>query len=425
VALGLAVVGIVASAQAGTSTKVFEAEVHVTTAAAPDPNTFTLTLTNDKSSQQALGSANFTAPGGIAVPASTQKITLPSGRHWTVASDGGSIVTFRADTNGDGLVPTESISADVTVTIPTTCSPAGPALWKVDAKQSNDFSGQPGNGFVKSTKIPSPLTPLARFAFDPPIGTASGTTPSFFVPQIKTKAFDADGTTIVVKAYDTCGALDADYSGATIRPTPANPTRLDTATFDPSSGLSWDGAGTGTVVLTPDTVESNDTLTVTDGQTGIKKQSDAFDVVERICAGANSACTWSNGRGTINANSTLPDGTSSPSLGLGFRKLTPTCSGASGLSIKGDAIDISPHHVAAYQVTLTYSKSETGNGPASGFVFCISDDDSFSFHSIGACPATPPTPPLACVVSQKRVTNGALEFVLSLPPGDPWGGGFG
>jgi hypothetical protein len=145
--------------------------------------------------------------------------------------------------------------------------------------------------------------------------------------------------------------------------------------------------------------------------------NDPFDVVQTICTGAGTVCQWHNGNGSINANSTVPNDQGA-SLGFGFRQLNATCNGSR--AILGDVVDINPHNYTdPYQVTIVYAKSVVGNGPASSFLFCISEDNTQTWTSLPACSTTITT---KCIVSQGRTNNGALQFILSFAPGDPWGG---
>jgi hypothetical protein len=403
VLLVLAVFAVtIASAQAASS-KPYVANVHRTL---NTPGSFTLTLTNDPKAQQSLGSANFTAPAGLALGS----VTSVSSAGFTVTI-AGNVVQFRATSSSTALGKNGSVSADVTATTTAQCSASNPgsATWAVEAKQSNDFSGQPGNDMNLSAS--SDLTPLGSFVWSTIETVLPG---GLHVPQILTNAAAPLGVT----ALDTCGSSDADYSGGSFTATAANPTRLDGATF---TGPTFAG-GQGTGSVTPVVVEAADSVTITDAVTGISAASDpTFDVVETICAVPGTVCNWQNKKGTIIANSTVPgDSNGTASLGFGFRSLTVTC-GAS--SIVGEGVDINPHlYTGPYQVTLTYSKSLTGTGPASAFTFCISKDNTLNWVPLPACSSTIT---VGCILSQKRVTGGALQFVLVLDPGDPWGGGFG
>jgi hypothetical protein len=426
VAAVLAVVVVaVASAQAAPALKKnFEASVRVQSAA--DLDTFLLRLKNDPGSQQTLGSAQFALPTGFTIASGPTSLT--SG--FTVTAVGTNIVQFGATSSATALKPGGVAEATVTVTKSTLClqnDGSSSATWTpLKAKQSNDFSGS-GNDFnllsaASDGSFTTDKTPLGSFVFH-----AIGTNLPPFVPQITIDT----AAQVTVDAKDTCGNPDGDYNGrggTTFGPTPDTPTRLDQATF---TGLNWSGA-TGSGTVKPKFVEAADSLTVTDTVTGITATSlgttgDTFDAVETICATPGATCPWHNGNRSINASSTVPVpvGTEppNPSLGFGFRTLDRTCDDVPGLQIKGEAIDMNPRNYAnPYTVTLDYAKSLSGTGPVSGFHFCLSDDNAQSFQEILDCAATPVAP---CVLSRKRVTNGVLELVLLLKPGDPWGGGFG
>jgi hypothetical protein len=409
----LVLLGVIAAASAqAASNKPYTANVRVESAS--DPNTFRLTLTNDPKASQSLGSANFTPPAGF-IAGAVSNISSP-GFNVSVVNN---VVQFRATSSSTALGKGATVYADVTMTIPAGAACTS-ARWSVEAKQSNDFSGQPGNDM---TLGPSDLTPLGSFKFAP-IGT---TVDGLFVPQVRI----GDGTfSIGVNAYDTCGNADTDYSGATVGATSSQmPARLQHVTF---SGLTFtNGVGSGSANISQADVEAGDTITATDGLTGITGVStsggtarapvanDPFDVVQTICTGAGTVCQWHNGNGNINANSTVPNGNGA-SLGFGFRTLNnPTCDNGSR-AILGDVVDINPHNYSGpYQVTIVYAKSVVGNGPASSFHFCVSEDNTLTWTSLPACSATITT---KCIVSQGRTNNGALQFILIFAPGDPWGG---
>src|SRR5436305_7955918 len=306
VLLALAVsfaVALIGSAQAASS-KPFTAFVYVTKAT---PGSFTLKLANDPKAQQSLGSANFTAPANLTVPANSQTFTTTDGHTWTVTSDGSRVVTFRAATNGDALGKGQSVSASLAVTLPqqALCTSA---LWAVRAKQSNDFSGSPGNDFTFDPAH-SDMTPLGSFTFAR-IGTTITTVdPPFFTPQVVVD----QPFSVAVNAYDTCGSsLDADYSGGKLSATPLNPTRLVGA--DGLGSLSFSG-GHASAAVTPHVVETADTLTVTDDLTGVSAASTAsstqppnepFDVVEKLCTYLDPTCDWSNKGKSILAHADTP-----------------------------------------------------------------------------------------------------------------------
>lgn len=415
---GLGLVGIVAvvSAQAAGNTKPYTANVRVESAATP--NTFRLSLTNDPKAQQSLGSANFTLPPNFSAPQGPVPAANVSSPNFNVTVVG-NIVQFRATSSSTSLAAGATVYADVTVTIPASPN-CTTGAWTVQAKQSNDFSGAPGN--FMSLSPASDLTPLGSFVFAPIVTALPG---GVNVPQILTNTAAPIGIT----ALDTCGNPDSDYSGATLAPLAANPARLVNAAF---TGLSWSGGGntarTGSATMTPTDVEVLDNVVVSDPTTQISQTSNSFDVVEKICAVSGSTCTWSNKKGTITATSTVgASNGGTASLGLGFRSVNAVCTiaGKATGSI-GDLVQIVPLNYSAggtYTVTLTYAKSIAPNGPASGFNVCKNSDPDGggTWSPIAPCARVPVAP---CALTTK-VSGGALQVTLYLEPGDPLSGGFG
>ena len=121
--LVLASLGQVASAQ--TTSKPYTANIVPHQVAAGASTAFTATLVNETGTQQ-LGSAEITAPAGFAIS------SAPG------ASFDASVVRLR----NLAVPPGGSTSVVIQATAP--CS-GGTGAWQVRAKQSNNFSGQPGN----------------------------------------------------------------------------------------------------------------------------------------------------------------------------------------------------------------------------------------------------------------------------------------
>jgi hypothetical protein len=391
-ALGI-VAASVGSAQAGTSTKFYDASVRLANpATCPSDTCFTLTLTNDARSSQTLGSANFTAPRGWFADALTQ--TIPANGHsWSVISDGSGVVKFRAFSSKDALTPGQSVSANVGTAVSCLAS-SNSALWLTESKQSNDFSGQPGNDFQPLARD---LTPLGSF-FIPTIAT-----------QITGHAFYPSFT-----ADDTCGNPKTDYSGATA--TLAH-TLLTHATFAPTSGLTW-SAGVGTVTITPALTEVGNTLTVADTTTGVTNPSNPFNVVDVLCTSGSCHGQDAPVNPLTLVDSSVPSG---GSLGLGFNNTSVQFSCSSVTKQVGSLANIDPlsGYSGQFVVTLTYGKSVSGSRPASSFLVCISDTMGASWQPLLACATTPVAP---CVLSKKRTNFGDLQVVLYLIPSDPWVG---
>jgi hypothetical protein len=420
----VALVAVLGAAQAAPSKKVYDATVHVASGAVTETNaTLTLTLKNDASSNQTLGSANFTAPAGVTPTAVARAADRPG---WTAGIAGG-VVTFRSISNA--LPKGASVSADITVGV--SQSSCGSATWATRAKQSNDFSGNPGNDFALNESA-SNLVPLGSFTFDP-IGTQVSA--DVFAPQIY-----VTGKTVTLTAWDVCGEVDSSYGThfddvSTLAPDPALlPARLTNAG---SLAIGWtSGGGSASVAPTAGKlleVETGDKLVVTDGASGIDATSDQFDVVEKICTSLDTTCEWQHGNGKIVARASAPPagGTDQPdpNLGIGFNStLNFDCNGDN--TPAGDAlVNINPRDYppnSTITVTLTYEKSTVGNGPASSHSFCLSKTNGLDWNyanPVPACPsATPGFADAPCVVDQKKVTGGNLQIILFLRAEDPWGG---
>jgi hypothetical protein len=406
-------IAIAAATAQATPNKPYTANVHQTL---NTPGSFTLTLSNDPHASQSLGSANFTAPGGFVLGAVTATGgTDVSGFNVTVS---GNVVQFRAKSSQTALGAGQTVSADVTVT--GGIAGCASSRWTVEAKQSNDFSGTPGNDLTLNPA--SDLTPLGSFVFAPveSVVQAAG---GLHVPQILVN----QAAPISITALDTCGNVDADYTGGQF----VLGTGLADATFGP---LSWSG-GSGTSSVTPHTVEVHDQFSIQDGPSGISASSVStngsatFDVVQTICAGAGSSCVWSdpNGKSPITATSRVPgDNNGHASLGLGYKALANgvTCGGI-GAPV-GDSIYIDPfNYTAPFTVVLTYPKSLAPKGPASALVTCKEVPDS-NGNLVWSRTAIPPcgNTPVAPCADAANIQGGAIQITLYLKPTDPHTVGF-
>ncbi len=391
-----ALVAVIGAAQAAPQTKKYSATVHVADGVVTETSaTLTLTITN-KTRSQTLGSAEFSPPAGVSVQAI---VAEPVRTGWDAELLAGS-VRLRSTSNALGL--NESVSADVSVTVDqTVCTNAA---WTTRAKQSNDFSGNPGNDF-QFDAAGSDVTPLGSFAVAPPIVTVKG---GQTIPALETgTSFEWTAT-----AYDLCGERKESYRDATL-----TPTFLTDATFDPVGGqsLKWE-SGVGTVTFTPSLTETGNRLTVTDTETGVTASSNFFDVSDTLCVPGNDPCVWPGDK--ISALADAPP--INANLGIGFNnKLNFECNGT-GDPIGGAVVNINPrgYGEASFTVELTYAKSSIRNGSASQFVVCFSKaNDGTAWQTMPSCPASPP-----CVLEKKKTSGGDLRVVLYLTQEDPWTG---
>lgn len=141
--LGAVAVFAVTSGSAATTTKPYTASfapIPPLTVAGGSPATITLTLTN-LANPQSLGSANVTA---AALGASSFTITgaTPSAYLDPTQSFPASLLKLR-----NLNIQPNGVQRSITINVTTPCA-AGDYTWGVRAKQSNDFSGPPGNDFT-------------------------------------------------------------------------------------------------------------------------------------------------------------------------------------------------------------------------------------------------------------------------------------
>jgi hypothetical protein len=147
-----------------------------------------LRLTNN-ANPQSLGSANITLPSDY---------VLVSG---STGSKSGNTLQVR------NLNLASGASIDITINLKTPCVGAGSETWGLIVKQANNFSGPPGNDFVRSAGTAAPSTTvsgsqcLLRFADQPATTKTGGTI---------TDGYDSSGDGIAVEIYDPATGLTVD-----------------------------------------------------------------------------------------------------------------------------------------------------------------------------------------------------------------------
>lgn len=414
VAVACSAVIAVASAQAAPVKKKFAAYVVATD---PSSTSFEVTLVNDGSSQQTLGSADFTAPG-LSIADTPKRSGVSSlGHSWSVCTGSGgvlcndqpdNVVEFRAASSGDALQPGESVSFIISANAANCAN----AVWGASAKQSNDYSGT-NNLFNLAA---NDLDPLGSFTRDD-------------IPSIIDRSVTPT-VTFTVHAKDTCGNPKTDYTGASPYSGALSYTGLTGASPPASSGLSW-SHGNGQIIVTPVSSQFGNQFTFTDNTTGITTSSTSFDIVDELCTKNNGKpCQVDDGQ--YQKNSVVNTVVSSPNptadgdfLGLGFDNSLPDCT--AGTKRVGSIVMIDPSAslggaLGFYQVTITFTKAALVGTKASpsNVIFCLTKNNGGSWSQMSDCAKDVPPP---CVASRSGTSGGGLQFVLSLPPGDPGAGG--
>jgi hypothetical protein len=145
-ALVLALTLIPAGA-AGSAKKTFHVSVAPGSAPGGASVTFTMTISNDATSPNQLGSANVTPPAGFTITQACSGATVSP----CTPLPSGSSTSFPANPlmlRSLSIAPGHSLTFAIQATTP--CTDPGGLQWVVAAKQSNDFSSTPGNDFSNS-----------------------------------------------------------------------------------------------------------------------------------------------------------------------------------------------------------------------------------------------------------------------------------
>jgi hypothetical protein len=424
--LAAALVWVVGAAHAAPSTKFYSVTIAPTTATAGTSTNYTVTLANDPSSTQTLGSANVSAPAGftIASPANgaTVTVTGSGGKTWNV-KNASNTLEFRAATKNDALSPGQSVSvANVATTNP--CA-AGTHTWPTIAKQANNFSGPPGNDFIATgaTTVEIVAGGPTTLAFgQQPTTTQKGTSIS---PAVTVTAVDACGNAASGSVDMTIGTPDpsggtALLSGTSSPPIPAPPLGTvrqplvsGVATF---SDLSIDTSGVGY------------RLRASSGS-ATPVQSSTFNIVDFLCEAFPCELVDPDNITSVvvdNPSEPLPGplGLSTSASGVPFGD--GNCGAEQSL---GRVVSVVPDESVSsdiiLEVTITYGSQilPSGTGVPS-FRFCANDGPGTDWYEVFDCPDNSPTIDDVKCISHRSASSGAdLKITALMSWTDPdWGG---
>jgi hypothetical protein len=250
--------------------------------------TASITLKNEASSSQTLGAEDVVLPVGY-TPVGGVTPSTPSGKTWNAVTIGSlslsdgthPVIQLRAKTNGDALNPGTSLTANVQVTVP--CDLPTDTTWKTEAKQSNAFSGPPGNDFLSTVGTLNNSTHLYTL----PTPTTSGSCSFRFVQSSSdlsawvpsSGGYRAGvGFGVTVAAVDSAGGLRSSFTGsATVSGLSNGPNGSSPAYGANSPHVSFTG-GIASFTVTAKKKE-HAALTVTDDSDSTQNAtSAAFDV---------------------------------------------------------------------------------------------------------------------------------------------------
>jgi len=399
VALGLtAVVGITAGSAATTSkpyTAVFDA--------GPVPGGSSLTINlvlENRASPQSIGSANVTAPNGFTI---TGAIIQGAGN-----VDSSSTLTL-LKLRSLAIAPQTSRTVAMTVTTP--CA-VDTYTWEIRTKQSNDFSGPPGNDFFLvsgdsnlDTTVGGGGTPdHLEFIQQPPNHVQKSTVIS---PAVQ------------VKVVDTCAnsASQATDDVSLTLVQPGNAAFGGGGTLGGDTDVAPDTNGVATFNdLTVDVSGLGYALEASYPGLGDTTQSNPFNVYDSL-GDCSSGCSASNSAGT---NIGVQGFSGTIGLGVGPANNTSEC--GTGLTPLGSTFVVAPLNNGTFTAVLTIEKRGLQGVGVANIVVCVSSDPSQPLQTLSKCAKKNPTP--KCIVSQTS-SHAGDALITMLFNGDPVGGGFG
>ena len=423
--LGTAMLAAPAAGSTSASTctssgKCFAVVVSPTSPVAGARVSFAFAITNEASTQQ-LDSVQITAPTGFVI----------SG-----ASGSGTFTSSTALFLNLSLAP--SATTTLTVSAVAACS-GGTYQWGIQAKQSNDFSGLPGNDFqldpASAGNLSGTLAGSCSLAFTSdgqPAGTAAN--------AVITSGFGSSGGPVKVEVLDGSGQLATGSTAAVTVAIGANPgsgSLSGTATVDASGGvasfsnLSIDKPGIG--------------YTLTGASPGTTPATSAnFTIWGSLQRCSTTPCSASSSTTTTTATVTTSSASTTQLLGFGIGGVSFTCGGTYQRVSDPVSFDVfSPSGVvqssAQFTVSLEISKSAvqaSGRTGASQWQICYASTQPFtalprtsgaaviggvSYHT-GLLPDCSSTQGAPCV--RARTKDNAGDVVVTfLALGDPVGWG--
>ncbi len=417
VAPAVASAGSISSSTCGSSAgKCFTVAVSPQSLAAGAGASFSFTITNEASTQQ-LGSIQITAPSGFVI---------------TAAPGSASYTSTSALFLNLAIAP----SAQATVTLSAT-APCGTSSyqWAIVAKQSNDFSGAPGNDFkldpASAGNLAGTLTGTCSLAFTgdgEPTGTAAG--------LAITSAFNSAGGPVKVEILDGSGKLATGSTAAVtvaIGSNPGSGSLAGTTTSAASGGvasfsnLSINKPGIGY------------TLTAT-SQGIAAATSDDFAIWGSLSGCPTSPCSASASSSTTSGTVTTSSVSQGDVLGIGLGGVKFTCGSSyheTSDPVSFDVLNSSgvAQASAQFSATLEILKSavqSSGHPGASTWQICYASTTPFAartgtsgtavlggvLYYTGLLPDCSSSQPAPCV--QARNKDNAGDVVITfLAVGDP------
>jgi hypothetical protein len=405
--------GSASSSTCGSSAgKCFKVSVAPTSIAAGASASFAFTITNEASTQQ-LGSAKISAPAGLVI---------------TGAAGSAAVTSSSALFLNLSLAP--SAWTTVTVTATATCGGGGSYTWGLEVKQSNDFSGPPGNDFqidpASAGNLSGTVTGTCSLAFSAqPGGAAAG--------NVIGSGFNSSGGPVQVEILDGTGHLATAATAPVSVAIGSNPgpgslsgttTVNANAGVAPFSDLSINAPGIG--------------YTLTATSPGIAATTSTDFTIYGSIGGCSTSCSGSSSSKTTTGSATTSSGTAGDLLGVGLGGVSYTCNSAYQPISDPFNVDLLSAAGAAKQAqfsaTLEISKSAvqaSGHTGASTWQICYADTSPFTTqpgtlgtaviggvtYYTGLLPDCSSTQPAPCVQSRNKDNAGDVVITF-LAAGD-------
>ena len=388
VAVGAVAIGVAPAAP--TAKKFFSAEIAQTA-----QTTYTFKLTND-TVNTTLGSANVTVPSGFTEVSVPPFASAPAGKTWTsVLKDG--VIELRAANTKSTLSVGQSVVATITGT-----AGCGVHSWPTRVKQSNSFSGDPGNDFVGTTQSDNAETVdvVGR-----PAAFELATIPS---PQVVGNAF-----AVSVTAKDACGKVAIFYTGGAqltglATASDGTPPAYDPLTFADGAGNPTGGVATGSVTA----VQSQFLAKLTASNGTASGPSNEFDVVDRYCKPGENSCEASHPKDDTRVIAEVPPPGATTKLSLSGPGRSFTCGGTTYPNI-GSQVTVDPDYPEGHPpIEIAIEWSLVG-APSGSRVICMTKDNVT--FVVSKCARTPVVP---CELSRSR-SGDILRATFLIAPNDP------
>jgi hypothetical protein len=389
---------------------------NLSTVVAGTTNSFTFTITNkDVTSAQVMGSAEIAAPPGFTL------MGAPSLSGTGTATPVGNAVELR------GLALQPGSSDTVTFSLATSCA-AGSGNFTARAKQSNNFSSQPGNAFTPDpTLVGVTITGSCSLVFttqpaDAQVSTVITTAPFGSIQNPPT------GGPIEVDVHDGNNALASSSTDTVAVCATAPPTQQQPLppciSPSPLGGTTTRNAKGGVVLFNDLTIGAQGSygLQATISGTAVVAESSSFTIWLSASDCSAAGCKVSTPPSHIQTSSLSAPATSGTlELQLGVAPEPAQCTVDGFFHAPEGTITSSTGIQASVTQTLvvTIDKSQV-LGNVNKYAICLQESNGTIVDPVPSCTSHGDLPPCVSSIKSDR-TTGAINETILLNSDDPPG----